>query len=380
LAANHDIYLLAFFESSYDRDKVLDLDDIFKDVYLIKKKKKKRSVFRYLRNTMSLWPNSLMKDQYPDDYLRFKDKMSDLILSKKIDLLYCHLIRTAEFALDVRKCVKILHLIDSNTLRVRREVSLQNTWELIRNFRNTLIGYKLKAFEQMIIKYFDLSIVVGKKDYEVLKALSPDANVALIPNGVDTAYFNKLPENISEYPVLTFFGKISTPPNVDAVKYFYHSIFPIIRAKIPGIRFHIVGSSPTDEIKKLTEDENVVVTGYVEDIRTYIAKADVVICPMRKGGGIKNKILEAMSLGRAVVSTSIGAEGVDVTNGQDILISDTPAEFAESINRILSDKCLRDRVVTNARKLIDNNYSWDICANKYIKLFEDLKNTKELND
>jgi glycosyltransferase involved in cell wall biosynthesis len=130
----------------------------------------------------------------------------------------------------------------------------------------------------------------------------------------------------------------------------------------------------------LTEDENVVVTGYVEDIRTYIAKADVVVCPMRKGGGIKNKILEAMSLGRAVVSTSIGAEGVDVTNGQDILISDTPAEFAESINRILSDKCLRDRVVTNARKLIDNNYSWDICANKYIKLFEDLKNTKELND
>jgi glycosyltransferase involved in cell wall biosynthesis len=231
-----------------------------------------------------------------------------------------------------------------------------------------------------MINSFDASITVGQKDYEFLKTLSPRANVALIPNGVDTDCFYPIEKEKSGYPIMIFSGNMKFLPNIDAVLYFYNDIFPLVRSKIPNIRLYIVGASPPEKIKRLSNDENVVVTGYVDDIRTFIAKADVVICPMRMGAGIKNKILEAMAMGKAVISTLIGAEGIDAINRENILISNSPGDFVENIIAILSNDELRNKITKNARKLINENYTWDICSRRYEELYTNqlgtAKNTK----
>jgi glycosyltransferase involved in cell wall biosynthesis len=369
LSADHDIYLISFYENSHGRPQRTKMEDIFRESFMVKLEMPRRPLFRYLKNVLS-WKSGMdMKQQFPEMYSQFKKKMAELIISKNIDVIHCLMLKMAEFAFDMDESVRVLHLIDSQTLRMQRLLSLQSMQGRLRKLRQIIHYYRLRTVERNALGYFDSTITVGKKDYEILKGLLPGKSITLIPNGVDTDYFYRLPKEDSEGPIIIFFGKMTTPPNIEAVMYFYHDIFPILKEKITDLHFYIVGESPPDRIKRLSTDRDIIVTGYVDDIRKYVAKADVVICPMIIGGGIKNKILEAMSMGRAVVSTSLGAEGVDVTNGENILISDSPVEFAESIDNLIRDKGLRDRITNNARELINGRYSWEICAKKYEQLY-----------
>lgn len=370
LAVRHKIYLISFSKNSDDRKNLKYLKDIFTDIYMVDQRTEKRSFFRYLRNVFSWNTGFLMKEQHPENYREFRGKVEEVISLKHIDIVHSVSLFTAEFSFDVKECIKVLHIIDSNTLALERRISAMQGSAWIKKLQEKIWYYRLKKYERRMIREFDLCITVGKQDFEVLKLLSPDANVFLIPNGVDTDYYYVLPKSSSGHPTLIFFGNMSFPPNVDAVMYFYREIFPLVRVGVPDVRLLVVGKSPYESIKKLGEDENVVVTGYIEDTRKYIAMADVVICPMRIGGGIKNKILEAMSLGRAVVSTSIGAEGINVTSGENILIADTPAEFADSTIKMLNDSSFRERMIRNARELINEHYTWDECSKKYEELCE----------
>jgi glycosyltransferase involved in cell wall biosynthesis len=377
MTSNHKFYLLSLSEGTNDKHLFIRLKEIFTEIHVIKKaggyQRSRRSL---IRNLMS-WNSGLMKNNLPHEVIcEFRKKMMGLIASKNIDIVHCHLLRMSEFLNDVEGCVRILHLIDSETLRMRRIIAMLHLWELPVNLQNIFWYLRLRNFEKNAVSYFDASITVGKKDYDMLKGMSPDANVYLIPNGVDTDYFHPLPLKNAESPTVMFVGNMKTPPNIDAVKYFYYQIYPLIKLKIPEVRFFIVGAFPPKEILRLSEDRSVTVTGFVEDIRTFIAEADIVVCPMRKGGGIKNKILEAMSSGRAVVSTSLGAEGIDAKNGENIIVSDSPAEFAESVINILNDKHFRDSIRKKALELIQNHYTWDRCSREYDILYQDLIRNK----
>lgn len=379
LAVKNTIYLLAFSESTNDRPMPGELENVFSGIYTVELRMEKRSQLRYVKNLLS-WNSGLqMKHRYPEDYFRFKKEMTNLIISKKIDMIHCHLLQMAEFAFDAKTCVRVLHLIDSETLRIKREIAIKNPWERLRDIRKMVYYYRIKSYEKIAMDNFDLSITVGKKDFTVLKRLSPNADIALISNGVDIDYFYPWTEVPSDYPILIFFGNMNFRPNIDAITYFCHAVFPIVRKKIPDIHLYIVGANPTEQIRRLAKEKNIVVTGYVDDIRNYIAKADIVICPMRIGGGIKNKNLEAMSSGRVVISTSIGVEGLEVSHGKNILIANTPDEFAENIESVLNDRALRNNIINNARELIREHYTWNISFEKYERLYENLLRNKRLN-
>jgi glycosyltransferase involved in cell wall biosynthesis len=201
--------------------------------------------------------------------------------------------------------------------------------------------------------------------------VNPRLQVDVIPNGVDTEKYQPLPppENVS--PSLMFVGSMDYPPCVDAVLYFCSDILPLIRQAINPLELWIVGRDPHPEVLKLN-GSGVHVTGRVEDVVPYYQQSTVCVIPLRAGGGTRLKILEAMALGRPVVSTTIGCEGLDVVDGEHLLIADTPEQFAEKTVRLLDDRHLSQYICANARKLVEARYGWDQIAERLMDVYEEM--------
>ncbi|MBI4720862.1 MAG: glycosyltransferase [Chitinivibrionia bacterium] len=315
----------------------------------------------------------MMKEQYPELHREIKARVIELVRSRNIDVIHCASLDSAEFVEDTEGCGALLHLVDSVTLEKRRELGAEKS--LIGRLRKVhqLWWYsRISRYEKRVMRRFDATVTVGTKDFEVLTALSPRANIVLIPNGVDAGFFTMVPDKQPARPTVLFTGNMRFPPNMDAVVFFHDEVFPLIRKRFPDARFVIAGTSPARHIQALSDGDGVLVTGFVDDIRTVMADTDVIVCPMRIGGGIKNKILEAMAAGRPVVSTSLGAEGVDARHGETIMIADAPQAIADAVAALLKDRSLRDRIAARARRLVEERYTWELSSRKYEEVYEQL--------
>ena len=184
-----------------------------------------------------------------------------------------------------------------------------------------------------------------------------------MPNGVDPAYWSRdavTPEiELAGGESVVFDGTMDFRPNVDAVLWFVNEVWPTIHAERPNARFYIVGRKPVPEVAALNETPGVAVTGAVEDTRTWVAGATVYVVPMRMGGGVRLKVLQAMAMGCALVSTSMGAEGIDVRPGKDMLMSFSPQGFAQAVLLLLSDSRRRRALGASARELVTTHYAWE---------------------
>ena len=159
-------------------------------------------------------------------------------------------------------------------------------------------------------------------------------------------------------------------PNVDAVLWFTQSVLPLIRRESPETRFWAVGKSPHARLAPLAADPGVVLTGWVDDVRPYIAGASVYVIPLRIGGGTRLKVLEAMAMDKAIVSTTLGCEGFDLVPDQELLIADEPAEFASAVLNLLRDAECRDRMGRAARRFAGSRYDWRMIVPKLEKVYE----------
>lgn len=218
---------------------------------------------------------------------------------------------------------------------------------------------KIHRYEQ-VYNNFDSCILVNKKDKKLLEK-DIHTRLDVIPNGVDTEYFKN--DDNNDPAKLVFLGDMSTPPNNDAVKYFIEEIYPKVLEK-RNIPFWIVGRNPSKYIEQLGNEDNITVTGSVPDVRQYLGKKTIFITPMISGTGIKNKILEAMSMKLPVVSTSIGISGIDAQDGEEFLLADDSKIFAEKIIKLLDEPEFSDFIGDNARKFVKNNYSWEHSIHK----------------
>jgi glycosyltransferase involved in cell wall biosynthesis len=223
-----------------------------------------------------------------------------------------------------------------------------------------LLSYhSLKLLEVPKYKKFDAGVYVSSNIKELLKPYLPKRTF-IVPYGTDLEYFK--PVNINtKFPSLVFTGTMNYLFNVHPIINFCNRIYPLIRKEVQNVKLYIVGRNPTKEITQLaSRDDSIIVTGYVEDVRPFLAKAPVVIVPMTiDDGGFKTKILEAMAMGKAVISTSIGAKGLNVTPEENIILADEPEEFAGRVIELLNDEELRNRIGANARKLMEEKYSWE---------------------
>jgi len=223
---------------------------------------------------------------------------------------------------------------------------------------------KLARYEREACQRHDRVVVVSEADRAALLQLAPDLDITVVPNGVDTEYFKKADGQWSRSPFsapqtpLVFTGKMDFRPNVDAALWFADEILPLIRREIPDAHFWIVGQSPHSRLVPLASRSDVTLTGRVEDIRPYIAEARVFVVPLRMGGGTRLKVLQAMAMGKAIVSTRLGCEGIAMTPGREALWADTPAEFARAAVALLRDAARRAELGAAARRLAESKYDW----------------------
>jgi glycosyltransferase involved in cell wall biosynthesis len=216
---------------------------------------------------------------------------------------------------------------------------------------------KLRAREAAACQNVNLTIAVSEHDRDRLLSIAPEAQVTWIPTGVDTDYFNVMSDRERPHH-LAFSGSMDWHPNEDAVRYFLSEILPLIRAEIPDVSFSIVGRNPTAALTETAQAAGATVTGTLDDIRPAIAESAVCVVPLRAGSGTRLKIFEAMSMGKAVVSTTVGAEGLDITPGEHYEVADGAQAFAASVVSLLKDRDRRRRMAVAARELVEARYSW----------------------
>jgi glycosyltransferase involved in cell wall biosynthesis len=223
---------------------------------------------------------------------------------------------------------------------------------------------KLRACEAETCRAADLTIAVSDDDARRLAELRSGIRAVSIATGVDTRYFK--PAGVAQVPNrLVFSGSMDWHPNEDAVCYFVESILPRIRAEVSDTSFTIIGRNPGERVRALMSEPGVHVTGTIDDVRPFIDEAAVYVVPLRAGSGTRIKIFEALAMAKAVVSTTVGAEGLALETGRHFLAADTPHDFAHSVVRLLRDANKRRALGDAGRALVDANYSWATVARQF---------------
>jgi glycosyltransferase involved in cell wall biosynthesis len=294
---------------------------------------------------------------------------------QRYDVVNCEFVFMSGYRFDAKMLRGASLVLDEHN--VEYDILARTTAQATRFDRklyNSVNHLKLKHEEVKAWKRFDGITFTSDRDREVAQQEAPSARMAVIPNGVDVDAFRPLPEDQRDPNVILFFGAINYFPNSDAVDFFLKDVFPLLSAKHPQLKVRIVGPGASDEVKALANGR-VEVVGFVDDLRAEIARAGVVVAPLRIGGGTRLKILEAMAVAKPIVSTRLGAEGIDVQHERDILLADSPQELVREIERVVADPALSARLGEAARRTAEQHYSWAAAAERMAQFYGTLPTT-----
>jgi len=304
------------------------------------------------RNLLSDLPFVASKYDSPE----MRTKIREIIANDKIDLVHVDLLPLSVYLNEFAHLPKIL--VNHNVESVRLQRWAESDPSPLKRAFLRLQWRRLCRFEKEMVNRFDQCITVSELDRDVLVNMGITIPIAVVPNGTNTEFFKPMGRPPIENSVL-WLGHMDVHTNRDAVLYFWREICPLIQQRKPNATIIFVGTAPPREIADAAAgDPRVKVTGFVDDIRTYVDEARVVVVPIRIGSGTRLKILDTMAMGKAIVSTSVGCEGIDVTDGDNILVGDTPQAFAEKVMLALTNEDVRNRLQTNARAFV-KKYDWD---------------------
>jgi glycosyltransferase involved in cell wall biosynthesis len=284
----------------------------------------------------------------------FASRLKELIGEKQFDLVHMDSLDLSAYLplLNGLPVVCTHHNVESSLLRRRSRAE--------GGLKGLYVGHQAELTEKeerAFVPEFALNVTVSENDRAELAKLAPSARIAVVPNGVDTQVFT--PEN-REQDGLVFVGGHSWLPNREAMSHFAAEILPLVNKQCGHVPVTWVGRAPESVIREYTTKFGFHMTGFVDDIRPFVRSAACYVVPLLTGGGTRLKILDAWSMGKAVVSTSVGCEGLAAVDGENILIRDEPAAFADAVRAVLSDETLRQRLGANARKIAEQTYDWDI--------------------
>jgi sugar transferase (PEP-CTERM/EpsH1 system associated) len=230
---------------------------------------------------------------------------------------------------------------------------------------------KAVAFERAECRRFDRVVAVSRDDAEQMRSDYGVRSVEDVPTGVDTEYFRPRGAEKKEPHNLVFTGSMDWLPNEDAIRYFTSEVIPRVKQTLPDVTLTVVGRKPYPGLVELSKrDPSVTVTGRVEDVRPYIERAAAYVVPIRVGGGTRLKIYEAMAMESPVVSTTVGAEGLPLEDGREILLADTPDGFADAVVRVLTDEEFARSLASRAARTVRERFGWERAAEKFASICE----------
>jgi sugar transferase (PEP-CTERM/EpsH1 system associated) len=354
LAKNHDVTVFSFHIAHAD-DRHSELKELFHNVVCVPLEvpagRGIRQLGNYLRHLASGLPFTVSKYCTP----QVKRELELLLEKETYDILICDFAFTAGAIPWQASCPKIVftHNVEAQIWKRHFDVAQNPLWKVVAGleYRRT------SRFERECLEKADHVLTVSEQDRDFFAQFIAPEKITAISTGVDTDFFR--PSADFEQPhSLIFTGSMDWMPNQDAIFYFGREILPRVRAELADLSVHVVGRSPSTRLRSFGERIGMVITGRVDDIRPYVQRAAVYIVPLRVGGGTRLKIFEAMAMGKAVVSTSIGAEGLPVTHGVDILLADTAEDFAQAVLQLLRSNEERKRLGAAARALVEKKYGW----------------------
>ena len=348
LSRNHDLHLLAYSSGSLTAPEVVPYFRTIETVEISSTNGSRDHLMSRLVHTFS-----------PDHMYffdpRISSRLSDLLKRVRFDLLWIPAWQMVPYSAKVREIPVFIDVMDDGVLELARELRLSRSVKTTAvNLKRLFVTY---LFERRYFRQAALCSLASERDSEVLRRVCRTATQVIIPNGVDSELFKPL-GLAEDYPSLIFEGNMSFSPSVDAVLYFCREILPLIWKKVPQARFYIVGKDPGHQVRALRSDR-IIVTGYVDDCRPYLDRASVFVCPMRKGAGIKNKILQAWAMAKPVVGTSVAFGGLRTVSDNTIVTADDPKSFAQKVVSLLGDSKLREELGRRARNSILNYYTWE---------------------
>jgi glycosyltransferase involved in cell wall biosynthesis len=322
----------------------------------------------FARALLGSWCTSYPVDLWKWRVQAVRDQVRDLLIGGSVDVCVTDFLVAAANVPRVPRVPIVLFQHNVEHMIWQRLCAVES-----RLWRRALIEIewrKLRAREADACALSDLTIAVSEDDRRRLEALAPGMRSVSIPTGVDTDYFT--PDGYCERPAqLVFSGSMDWHPNEDAVIHFADVILPHIRAAVPDVSFTIVGRNPSARVRDLATRPGIVVTGTVEDVRPWIGEGAVYVVPLRAGSGTRLKIFEALAMGKAVVSTTVGAEGLGLEPGEHFLPADDPAVFAKAVISLLRDTDQRRTLGRAGRLLVETNYSWPKIARAFETHCED---------
>jgi polysaccharide biosynthesis protein PslH len=369
LAADNEVYLIAFASTEGQRKGLAHLHEFCRMVVTVEP--------QHLGRLMGLQAAgaAMLRGQPPELGAAFSKELAREIsrLTERVEFDVVQ-IEHGSMGMYVnvlsrqlrKRAVWVLHDIDFD--KFRRIARIERRKDKM--FRAWLHAKMMRRWQPQFAGLFGLCITMSDFDRELLLAANKSLSVQVSPNGVDTKRYHPLPEEMCSSNIL-FVGHMGYQPNVDAALYFSHEVLPLIRRRVAGCTLWIVGNSPAASVRHLAGN-GVFVTGSVPDVVPYYKRSTVCVVPLRAGSGTRLKILEAMALGRPVVTTAAGCEGLNVIAGEHLLMADDSEGFAEHTVALLMNHDLRTKIAAKARDLVSVSYDWDVITTRLMSAFEEL--------
>ena len=364
LRIDHRLILVAPVVAGEEVTARVGLEGLFDIVRLVPRAKRMPSLRGWFEPFVARLGVRLRGPLDSDAAARFRREIREVLATESIDVVHVRQLPMSSYAADLGSTPRLLELVDSETLAARRE--------LAGTLRATIRRRIARVIERQAIRPFPIVTAVAAADAAALRSLAAGGRVEVIPNGVDAARFRPLTDMAVRPGSVVFVGAMSFPPNVAAVHWFVAEVLPRLRAIRPDVSLTIVGRDPLDSIAALAADPAITVTGAVDDVRPYLARAAAVVAPMVSGSGIKNKVLEAMAMQRPVVATPLAVEGLTVQAGRDLLVADGPVAFAAAVASFLADPAQATSIGAAGRALVEATYTWEACAARYAAIYEEL--------
>jgi polysaccharide biosynthesis protein PslH len=306
----------------------------------------------YLRRLLSPVPYVVRQYGIP----RVRACARRLLQQESFDLVVCDFLFPCLNLPDKMTCPQVLFAHNAETMIWKRHFTVARNplWKLV----TALEYHKMRRFESRRCRIFNHLITVSDLDHDFFAEFVPAPQISVLATGVDLDYFR--PSPTPEDPrKLVFTGSMDWLANEDAILFFAQKILPLILRAVPGVTLTVAGRDPTEKLRQLAQSNpQIQLTGTVPDVRPYTAEASVYVLPLQVGGGTRLKIFEAMAMGKAIISTQIGAEGLPVVPGEHLLIENEPQGFATAVIHLLDDVSRRRRLGEAARRLVESRFGW----------------------